>query len=715
MEPTIRNLYPSLVPKAGTLEVGKKVFQLLDEILKDRNDKGLPDKWNRAYELRRAVHWKNKSVGVPLATINFLGAHHQRTVNMLTDNNPTFNVTPYGQVPDEILEVVTKAAENWWENTDQQHVFEESVSTGETYGTVAETVRFDPDAEYPLGEVVAETIDLFNFGWYPVKQRKIQKCDAVFHFWPMPVHEAQRRYPKFAERIIADSEYIKKINDTRSEIIGGSMGGKRSYLSTIQSVVKRLMTNKTQVAEGEEETLVVECWVKDYSGAYFGNIRQIICGVCGEVVFSDENNPSINPDMGEAAADTYLFDKFPFSLTQSITDPSSPYGMNDYEQLESLNVEINKSVSQLTIAKDSAARGKFINPQGSGVPNEHINNVSGVISPTVSTAGMMRYVDPPRVDPSIMASIEIFTKYFYSLAGSFELDNADAPGSKVIAAKAIAALLENANRMMRGKARNYSKMIRDRGRMFLSMAQNWYTESRYIQIDDNGKKQSVPISSQILMVPAKLTVISGSTMPRSDIQKREESLELFKLGALPVDEFLKAMNWSDWKSVAKKVQAGPLGGFFEILQAVGVPPELIQYFQQAFEAKDAKEAAKDVEAGELPGFEQVMSGLTGQQQEDPLADMEISIKDAEREKIIMESELIREKINTEKVQQQVLRAGMVYDEEQIKIDRAKAAIEIELKRAMTDGDDTKPSAPKKGQGAFRDRGTKSDNKEVKKK
>ena len=295
------------------------------------------------------------------------------------------------------------------------------------------------------------------------------------------------------------------------------------------------------------------------------------------------------------------------------------------------------------------------------------------------------------------------------------MEQANTPGKNVIAYKAIAALLENATRMMKGKIRNYSKMIRERGRMAVSLMQNFYTSERFVTLDND---EQLPVDRRTLMIPARLTVVSGSTMPRSEVQRREESIELYNMGAIPLEDLLKAVHWDDPKDTAKRVQAGPLAGFFEVLQAIGAPPELIEYLQQISQM-DPKDAQKAVEEGEMPAVPDVVNSLAGVQAPDEAQDTEIAIKEAEKEKTIMESELIREKINTEKLNQEdvragieVKRSGIQLDVEQLKIERAKAATEIEIKKAMSDGAETKPSAGKSGQGPYRDKKFKSNNKEA---
>ena len=491
-----------------------------------------------------------------------------------------------------------------------------------------------------------------------------------------------------------------------------------------------------------DELLIVEAWTKDYTmlkdeeenekqSKYPGYIRcvQTCCG--GEVILSDKTNPSINPDLDiEQAQKTYLFDKFPFTLTPSITDPVNPWGMSDYEQLESLQIELDKTLSQLTLMKDKTARLKIINPKSSGVPNRHFSNVPGIINPINAAEGTaIRYMENPQIDATLWGLKDVYKDLFFLVAGTFELELAKKPGREVVAYKALAALMEHAATMMRGKIRNYSRMIRERGRMYLSHVQNWYTEDRWITYEEDGQDVPTKIRGSELIIPAKLTVVSGSTMPRSQVQEREEAIGLLKMGAIDFEALLKKIDWPDWKNVAKRMKAGPMGEFLEKLMAMGVPEQLMMLFQQVAQM-DKKEFKKNLEKGEIPPFQALLPALTGQEPQappvSPLEMMEAELKAAEVRKTMAETLLVEEKVRTEQIDQFVKQAGVMFDQELLKQKRAElvAKIEVQRDKAMVDtttniaridkllSDRTVSSAKGRGTAPFRERGLSSDNQEI---
>jgi hypothetical protein len=710
-----------LIPPEGDPKVGQEVFRILSLIIADKVKMGLHERWFRNYQLRRNQHWKaNSPQGVPLVSANLLFTHIQRTVNTMTDNNPTFNVAIVGQMEegqkDQLMDL-QRATEHWWTDQEQQDVLETSCLHGEEYGPAIEKVRFNPDLEYGIGEVEAVTIDPFHFGWYPVKManaRDLQNREAVVHFYPESVRKLKAKYPELAEKIKPDKELLKELHeDDRREIASNTAGkgaGGSTFVS-IASAVKELINFMAGTgAEGEDDdTLICEMWVRDRTTIssdekdeatgtitkitkpkYTGEIRYILA-CSGNVVLEDKDNPNINPNLSdEEARKTYLYDKFPFSMVNSVKDTSSAWGASDYEQLEWLNMEMNKSLSQFVLEKDRAARKKIINPRDSGVQNHEFTNYTGIINPSSSTTSQgIRWLETPQSSVDYDKAIALFKDLFFLVSGTFELDQAQVKGREVIAYKAIAALLERAATMMRGKIRAYSRLIRERGRMYLSHVMNFYTEERWITYQENGVTQTKPITGTKMILPAKLTVVSGSTMPISRIQQREEAIELFKGGAIDQQELLEKLDWGNRAEVIKRMQAGPMGALLEKLATTGLPEPFMRYIQGIAEA-DPKKLQQSVESGEFPTFpeffQQVMAEMQGVSEDNPEQNAEFQERQAKvrqalaaAEKLMAERDLIIEKTATERLMQQVKAAGVAFDEESLKMQRAKIVADIEAK------------------------------------
>ena len=231
-----------LLPSADRPDlVGRRVFELLETVVRDKAAQGLTEAWTQYYRLGRNRSWQGPAQpGVPQLGANLLHLHRQRTVNMLTDNHPTFNVNRVGPAGDErVFSVLERAAAWWWNEQEQQAVYERSVINGETYGVAVEKVVFDPELEYGLGEVRTISVDPFAFGVYPTNCLDLQEAEAVLHFAPMSLRQAAKRWPEAAGKLRSDADMLADLGDGRREIMLGD-GRRQGLFARFGELVRTL-------------------------------------------------------------------------------------------------------------------------------------------------------------------------------------------------------------------------------------------------------------------------------------------------------------------------------------------------------------------------------------------------------------------------------------------------------------------------------------------
>jgi hypothetical protein len=359
--------------------------------------------------------------------------------------------------------------------------------------------------------------------------------------------------------------------------------------------------------------------VSEMVAKYPGNIRCITTCNGGDIVLSDRPNPSINPDLPpELASQTHLWSRFPFSMTASNKDIASGWGFSSIEQLEMLNFEIDKCLSQLNILKDKTVRSPVINPRNSGVPNSAFSNAPAqVVSPkdhiVAQAIGFMK-APPPQRDIELV--LTIYREMFDKIAGIFDMTDPSIAKGRM-AYKTVATIIESMHTMLRGKIRGYGKLLRERGRMWLSHAHNWYTEERTFFVDGPaGTKESGSWVGKETIIPIQFQVVAGSTMPTSRLQQREEAKELHGQGAIDIRELLERLDWPNRQEVIKRMELGQLAPIIERLQALGVSEEIIAMLQKIANMDESeynaivnqmKEAQADQMKGQGPGGPQIPS------------------------------------------------------------------------------------------------------------
>jgi len=321
-------------------------------------------------------------------------------------------------------------------------------------------------------------------------------------------------------------------------------------------------------------------------------------------------------------------------------------------------------------------------------------------------AQAIRYMNGPEIPGDILEGLSLYKDFFYAVSGAFELENAQTPGREVIAYKAIAALIEHAKTTEQGKIRNYSKMIRERGRMYLSLAQNWYTEERWIAYDDDTESTSVKITGQDLIAPVKLTVVSGSTMPRSQVQEREEAINLADKGHIDSEALLKSLEFDGRKEILQRKKQGPLGVLAESLAVMGAPEQFTQFVMELGMMEPDK-AEKAIESGDMPSFQQLLEPAPEGEQLSSLDVAELDKAAAEIEKTQAETMLIKEKIRTEQADQTAKLHGIDLDQETLQLNKYKAIKDADNRDKVVEMSKT---SNKTSQGPYREKGMKSNNK-----
>lgn len=778
------NTSNELIPPKDDDGVGEAVNKLQAEIFTYRDDENLPDRLNRYYRMKRNKHWKYQSKDMVLLSANLIGTHHRKMVDLLTANNPTFDITPAADLGDEgeeILLTQKAVTDTWWNDTEQQEVFRESVDVGEMDGTVGEFGYHDQTIDFPHGDVSFDTMKLLYMSLYPPRERQQRKASGFLRWYPMSVREAKRKWPDSEGDIKSDMSLLEEIGDERNEEHGTQKPTMKQIV--ISGNTKFIGAEKSAGEESDDDQLfITEAWVKDYSkrpkkkddkkepvdeestdeeieedqaeAVYPGNIRRIIICNGGTVVLSDEYNPSLNPKLDEKTLqENYLYSRWPASYIQPILDPSSPFGLSDFEQLERLNHELNKAMSQFTMFKDRASRLKMVNPRDSGVTDDEFNNVDGIIRPTNHlVAQALKYIDPPNMGGDIAASISLYKDLFSEVSGSFaDVTQGKKAGSEVIAAKAIALLLEQEARQAKGKGQAYAKMLRERGRIFLALKQMWGDKPTFVSFQKQGEKVSKEVTGEDLRHPTKLSVVSGSTLPVSDIYKREEAIGLGDKRYVDQEYVLKTLGIDNWEEIILRMQQGPIGAFLKKLELIGVPPPLLQLFAQIGQMEE-KEVEKMIKDGKLPPFAEIIKAMVqGQPQEKPdpklleiqtkakqkdqelqIKAKEVQVKEAEAQagiqetqakiaKINIDIELVGEKINTEKINQFKISEGVKHDWTNLRNSTAATVSDIQNSRKeqeldvvkvasdIADKDRADKIEKRKDPGKYDERGLKSNN------
>ncbi len=306
---------------------------------------------------------------------------------------------------------------------------------------------------------------------------------------------------------------------------------------------------------------------------YPGFLRRIRVTNKGALVLDDLPNPSINPMIPrELAADSYLWDKFPFIKRLSYSDGLSEYGLSIIEQIEPLVMEIAQILTKVSSHLKGACDPFFVNPKGSGVEKRDINNLPNrILNPTITTSPLLRYMEVPNLPGDYLQHIKICMLLIDLITGL--TDVTEGRGSTgVTAFAAIAALQEKAQAILREKIRHVDTGLEEHGRMYISLGQNWYTFERKVKYSGGQGEQAIEFKgvAQQFQGQFAFRVEAGSTLPQSKWALREMYLKLAEARMVDQQAVLEVFNIPKYQEILQRMQRGPLMMAAQRLQKTGL-------------------------------------------------------------------------------------------------------------------------------------------------
>ncbi len=613
-------------PEAGHEDVGAWVHQNFGVAKRDSERLGWKKKWLRNNELIRGKHFRQQQHGMggtgkyPLVTVNLFFVAHTTTVANLTDNKPKFDIVPHDDASKAVAPIMHKAGSNWWHRTKQQATLTATVRQNEKYGSTIEKMSFNPELEGGRGDADCDIVDVFKFLPWP-GHTDIQSMPRLFEFDYMALESIRRLWPDTGKDVKPEDPHSALLGKEREEIKAGSMShGRHTGNLPNNYSFGGGASNKEQDIQ---KALVVECWCKDYTmepvmetrpvtipdgtgnllpiiengqpvlekvdtgeekPKYPGFIRVIHVTNGGKIVLSDNPNPSINPNIPpEIAQNSYLWDKYPYIKGDSYSDETNFWGYSLVEQIENLVLEINKKMSQISAFIDKTVRPTLIMPKTAGVPADKISNLSGQKFEPLNhiVSQYIRYLDMPGLPPDFYKYVEMLLKLVDIISGIHDVTEGRKPAG-VSAASAIVALQEKAETIFREKIRNLDLIIEERGRMWISLAQNWYTNPRKLNMAGADAKklgEFIDFTGADFKGEFAFEVVTGSTMPKSVFVRREHAIQLFQSGALDQRALLESFDWPKLEEVIQRMAQGPLGQLLERLQGAGMDQPVLQFIQ----------------------------------------------------------------------------------------------------------------------------------------
>jgi hypothetical protein len=134
---------------------------------------------------------------------------------------------------------------------------------------------------------------------------------------------------------------------------------------------------------------------------------------------------------------------------------------------------------------------------------------------------------------------------------------------------------------MRHKIRSVDFLIRQRGRAVISFLQNFGVISEIVKLED-----SVATLKGIDLLGRKFSYVveSGSTIPQTSLEVKEQALDLYKLGAIDPRGLLETLQFPDWRRIVERMaEKNGLDQALMTLVQAGLPEQDAMALKQMLE------------------------------------------------------------------------------------------------------------------------------------
>jgi len=382
----------------------------------------------------------------------------------------------------------------------------------------------DPNSEQKisLGEIQVSSVSPFEIFADPYsKSPSINDCRWLIHAYKITPEEAKERYGMEFERETESGDEVT-LEKQFQNLIHGS-----GYVDG---------TNNTTARDDKEFVTIKEYW---------------------------ENPNAINPD-GRYCVFTetkiiyegplpYSMDVMPFSKYDDIFVPDRFYGMSGVEQLIPLQVEYNKTRSQILENRNLMANPKWVAPKDSITDKETISSEPGEIIWYNAVQGInppqpMAMPSPPAYlfaqEERILSDIEI-------VSGLSDVSMRSGSPTGIESGRALALLAEKDESRMTTTIQSFEAALSKVGKDCIQLAKIYYDESRAVRIAGaDNIARVVYLKGNNLSSPEDIAVTIGQGLGFSRLARVELLLEMWDRGLMrDPQKLLHLMEFGDDKGV----------------------------------------------------------------------------------------------------------------------------------------------------------------------
>jgi hypothetical protein len=420
----------------------------------------------------------------------------RKEISKTTSAKPIFTVSP--KTTEDEDTIAARAAEailySAYTEKELQTVFQQAAFWRAVCGVGYIKVWWDgaevDRASQQMGDICVERVRPYNIVVPNLLEEDIEKQPYVIHTWCMPPEEAQARYNMSKK----PQGSVNSINDILEDSMLDLSGGAKT--------------------SSNEEVQIMEIWIKKHPDFPQGGLVTL---VGDEVVQNLDQYPYAHWEYPFAKLDHIPTGKFyPESTVTDIIVPQR---------------ELNRTRSQLVENKNTIGRPRVIAEKGSIVASK-ISNEPGQVIEKVPGTGPVQILDAPQMPAYIMNELAELQNDLDDLSGQHEISRGNTP-PQVTAATAISYLQEQDDSVLSLTIESQEKAVRKIGRMYLSLAEQYWNTERMIKVvGTDGYFDVQQLQGSAIKGNTDVRVESGSALSTSKAAKQAVIMDLMKNGLI---------------------------------------------------------------------------------------------------------------------------------------------------------------------------------------
>lgn len=525
---------PEKLPKVNNKDSLDRYRNRLKTSMNHRKHEGLDDTWNRLIDLYKGKHFKVRSSEDQLA-INLAFS----TVNVIAPsvsiNNPKISIMARSQ-ENEHQAVITEAVINyWWRHYDFQPEIHRAVKDMLILGSGWAKVGYrfsETDAPRPQEQIDQEYTDLTS-----------QADQAA-----LEAPEAADLLP--SDQDIAESieQTIKVVREDRPFIERVSpfdmfVDPEATCLEDANWICQRIVRSHEDVQRDERynkkarNEIKPDSGVRDYSDSTSKDPEKDLARVTVyEFYDTKRETVSVFTEIGDLFLVSPEKTPFPFGhpfvMFRNYDVPDQFYPIGDLEQIESLQLELNKTRTQMINHRKQNVRKYFYRKRAFGpdglaaLQNDVDNTLVPVEDDNAPFADCLQPVPREPLDPQLYNYTSLIESDLDRVSGVSEYARGGVPETRRTATEA-SIMQDASNARASDKLAIVERAIRHLASRLVQLGQIFLTGDYVARVvGRDGSSMWVPYNRDDIQGEFDFEIEAGSTQPRNETIRRSQSLQL---------------------------------------------------------------------------------------------------------------------------------------------------------------------------------------------